>query len=155
MLAVPNGVADDCFGSSITISGNIVIIGAWGDADHGNVSGSAHVFFQNRVTWLHQTKLLTPNGAAPDQFGWIMAIYGDAVIVGAFGDNDNKIRSGLAHIFVENGVTWSHQSKLLAPDGSDGVCFGLIMGIHGGTSIVGGYRDDKNGEEGRSAHVFF
>ena len=75
--------------------------------------------------------------------------------LGAFGDNDNKIRSGLAHIFVENGVTWSHQSKLLAPDGSDGVCFGLIMGIHGGTSIVGAYGDDKNGEGGRSAHVFF
>jgi hypothetical protein len=46
-----NDVAvNDYFGSSVAISGNTAIIGAWADDDKGNLSGSAFVFERDEDT---------------------------------------------------------------------------------------------------------
>jgi hypothetical protein len=43
MLA-SDGSADDCFGGSVSISVDQILVGAWGDDDIGNRSGSAYIF---------------------------------------------------------------------------------------------------------------
>ncbi|EJK64985.1 hypothetical protein THAOC_14222, partial [Thalassiosira oceanica] len=63
-------------------------------------------------------KLLAPDGAADDYFGESVAIYGDTIVVGAHWDDDNGYDSGSAHVFVRSGEEWTHQAKLLAPDGA-------------------------------------
>ena len=119
----------------MAIDGDTVIVGALTDDDNGVDSGSAHVFVRNGVTWSHEAKLLAPDGAAGDYFGDSVAIDGDTVIVGALLDDDNGSNSGSAHAFVRNGVTWSHQTKILAP--KSGEEFGKSVGIYDGT-IIGG-----------------
>jgi hypothetical protein len=43
-LTASHAAAGDQFGSSVAISGNTAIVGAYGDADDGNDSGSACLF---------------------------------------------------------------------------------------------------------------
>ncbi|EJK66755.1 hypothetical protein THAOC_12292 [Thalassiosira oceanica] len=98
--------------------------------------------------------LLAPDGGPRDYFGWSVAIYGDFIVVGAWYDGDNGFNSGSAHVFVQGGEEWTHQAKLLAPDGAAGDEFGNGVAIHRNSVVVGAYRDDDNGNESGSAHTF-
>ena len=121
--------------------------------DHGNGfwSGSAHVFVRSGEGWDHQFKLLPPDGAASEYFGCSVAIYEDTIVVGAFGDDDNGDFSGSAHVFARSGEEWTHQAKLLVPDGADWDFFGASVSIYGDPIVVGAPTvSGKNG----SAHVF-
>ena len=127
------------------------IIGKEFDDDKGPSSGSVHIFVRNNGVWTDQAKLLDPDGSQFVQFGGSVGIYGDTAIIGALEFD----ASGSVHLFVRNGVTWTHQAKLLAPDGSAGDQF-RIVGIYGDTAIVGAYRDndDDKGLNSGSVHVF-
>ncbi|EJK50951.1 hypothetical protein THAOC_29931, partial [Thalassiosira oceanica] len=93
-----------------------------------------------------------PNGAAYDYFGESVALYEDTIVVGASIDsNDNRWQSGSAHVFVRSGEEWTHQAKLLAPDGAAGDYFGDSVAIYKDTIVVSSPFDDDNKQ---SAHVF-
>lgn len=57
-LTASDGAAGDLFGISVSISGDYVIVGAYGDDDNGGGSGSAYVFAQE----LNILTLFAPNG---------------------------------------------------------------------------------------------
>lgn len=44
MLPAQEHKKKDYFGASVSISGDTLVAGAWGDDDKGDVSGSAYVF---------------------------------------------------------------------------------------------------------------
>ncbi len=50
-LTASDGAAEDHFGSSVAISGDTAIIGAWRDDDNGTDSGSAYVFVKPVSGW--------------------------------------------------------------------------------------------------------
>ncbi|EJK62329.1 hypothetical protein THAOC_17063, partial [Thalassiosira oceanica] len=62
--------------------------------------------------------------------------------------------SGSAHVFVQSGEEWTHQAKLLAPDGAADDYFGDSVAIYGDTIVVGAHKDDENEADSGSAHVF-
>jgi len=51
-----DGVASDEFGYSVSISGQIAIVGALYDDDRGDRSGSAYIFERKGVQWVQQAK---------------------------------------------------------------------------------------------------
>lgn len=75
------------------------IVGANGDDDH---SGSAHFFALNNNIWRHQAKIVAPDGVADNQFGYSVGIFGNAAIIGAYGDGDNGVNSGAVYLFAQN-----------------------------------------------------
>ncbi|EJK60206.1 hypothetical protein THAOC_19489, partial [Thalassiosira oceanica] len=119
-LLLPEGTAADYYGESVTVYGDTVVVGAPWDDDNGRGSGSAHVFVRIGEEWKHQAKLLSPDWTAGDGFGESVATYGDTVVVGTQYHDENGDYSGSAHVFVRNGDEWTHQAKLLAPDGAKG-----------------------------------
>jgi len=170
-LVAPDGSANDRFGNSVGIYGDTAIVGAWWDDDNDDEetnnstnSGSAHIYVRNNEgdgTWTHEQKLMDIVGESEDRFGNRVAIYGDTVVVGARGDDDDddnndgtSVDSGSAYVLVRNGDTWTHQSKLVAPDGAAGDQFGNSIAIYGNTVVVGARWDDDNGKESGSAHVY-
>jgi hypothetical protein len=98
-LLASDGAGEDWFGYSVSIDGNLALIGAYGDDDNGSYSGSAYIYRFDGSTWQEETKLLASDGAEDDVFGTSVAIDGDLVLVGAIGDNDNGSNSGSAYIF--------------------------------------------------------
>ena len=144
----------DYFGCSVALFGDTALIGAYGDDDKGDYSGSAYVFIRSGTTWTQQAKLLAADGAEYDYFGLSVAISGDTVLVGAYYDDDNGSNSGSAYIFTRSGTSWSQQAKLAAGDGAVQDVFGFSAALSGDTALVGALMDDDNGLESGSAYVF-
>ena len=154
-LLHPEAASFDRFGGSVAIYGDTIVVSAHLDDDNGeNNSGSAHVFVRSGGNWTHQAKLLAPDGAANDYFGLRVAIYEDKIVVGAYCDKDNGVNSGSTHVFVRSGETWTHEAKLLAPDGAANDFFGKSTAVYKDAIVVGAYGDDENGSLSGSAHVF-
>ena len=90
-LMAPDKEEYDYFGSSVSISGNVAIVGANGSGP----LGSAYVFVKNASTgdWNEVAKLIASDG---DNFGVSVSISGNVAIVGADRSDDRGYSSGSA-----------------------------------------------------------
>jgi hypothetical protein len=154
-IPASDGAAVDYFGYSVSISGDVAIVGAVGDDDKGSSSGSAYVYRWDGVSWIEEAKLTASDGARSDQFGYSVSISGDVAIVGAVGDDDKGSRSGSAYVFRFDGDSWGEEhAKLTASDGAGGDQFGVSVSISGDVVIVGAHFDADAGFRSGSAYVF-
>ncbi|KAL9185634.1 hypothetical protein ACHAXT_003411 [Thalassiosira profunda] len=90
-------------------------------------------------------------------FGWSVDIFGDTILVGAWGDTDDEnfeYNKGAAHVFVREGDTWTYQAKLAADDAGDHDFFGGDVAVHGDTAIVSATWDDDGGDDSGAVYVF-
>ncbi len=152
-LLASDGEIDDRF-EEVAISGDYIIVGAWGDQDQGALTGSAYIYLYDGSGWNQQTKLTASDAAGGDQFGLDVAISGDYAIVGAYGNDDNGENSGSAYIYKRDGTTWSEQQKLLAGNGSEFDEFGISVSISDSYAVVGADVTDEEGENSGSAYLF-
>jgi hypothetical protein len=97
--------ADGCFGQSVAISGDTLVVGAWADDVGANAfQGSAYVFERSGTIWSQRQWLTAADGAARDGFGCSVAISGDTAVVGAPTENIRGKRDrGATYVFA--GVT--------------------------------------------------
>jgi hypothetical protein len=156
-LTAPDASPDDLFGTSTAVDGDTAVVGAPGDDTRaGDNAGSAWVFVRSSTGWRPQAKLIAPDGAAEDQFGFSVALDGDTAVVGAFNDDTAAgENAGSAWVFVRSGTTWRPEAKLTAPDGDTFDFFGVSVALDGYTALVGAYFDDtRGGTEAGSAYVF-
>ncbi|MHC4093856.1 MAG: FG-GAP repeat protein, partial [Planctomycetota bacterium] len=170
LTASDAGVGDG-FGLPVSISGDYAVVGAYGDNDGGENSGSAYVFRRDDNgtpgdlsddVWAEVAKLTASDAAAHDAFGKSAAIGGDYVVVGAYGNDDadpggSNCRSGSAYIFEKPPGGWHNMTETQKLTASDAAC-GDHLGSHGGgvsiggeCAVIGAVGDD--GETG-SAYVF-
>ena len=153
-LTADDGAAKDEFGRSVSVHGDIAVIGAYLDDDDGIDSGSAYVFVRNEDTWSQEAKLKAINATPGDHFGHSVSISGDTAVIGNRGNDYRGMVSGSAHVFVRNGGDWVEQAKLLANDGREGDAFGYSVCVRGDIAVIGAYRDDDNGVNSGSAYVY-
>ena len=149
-----DGAENHIFGVSVSIDGDYAIIGATGDKENGEYSGSAYIFKRERATWIEQTKLIPSDGEQYEAFGRSVSIDGNYAIIGASGDDDNGYSAGSAYIFKRNLTTWTEQTKLLPSDGSNYQYFGCSVSIDDQYSLIGAWGDDDNGYRSGSAYIF-
>ena len=149
--------ASDFFGLSVSISGDTVLVGAF-----GNDAGSAYLFEKPSVGWSNATedaKFTANNIAATGQFGYSVAISGDMVVVGAPSDDDGANNSGSAYLFEKPSGGWvtaTENAKLTASDATESDAFGRSVTISGNTVVIGADRDDTDtlGDDSGSAYIF-
>jgi cysteine-rich repeat protein len=153
-LLPDDGVISNKFGSSVSLEGDTVLIGAPGDIDNGGHSGSAYVFIRTGGVWTQQAKLVPGDGAADDEFGWPLFLDGDTALIGVHGDDDNGPESGSAYVFTRTGGVWTQRGKVLPDDGDNGDFFGYSVALDGDTALIGARRDDDLGYSSGAAYVF-
>ncbi|MCH8045257.1 MAG: PEP-CTERM sorting domain-containing protein [Planctomycetes bacterium] len=95
-LTASDGADGDNFGWSVAIDGNTALVGALGDDDAGQQSGSAYLF--DVITGEELAKLTASDAAEFDRFGSV-GISGSVSIVGASRDDDDGSQSGSAYLF--------------------------------------------------------
>lgn len=101
-------------------------------------------------------KILAPDGAQSDFFGYSIAVSGNTAIIGAYNESHGATNDeGAAYIFIKSGGQWVFQQKLIAPDGVFADEFGFSVAISGNTAVVGAPKNKvgSNNEQG-SAYVF-
>jgi PKD repeat protein len=141
-------VEGDSFGVN-AMSDSRVIVGAPGDDDKGDGSGSAYIFELEGQTWVQKAKLVPSDGAAENAFGSSVSLSGDYAIVGACYRGTES-----AYIFECVDGVWTQKAKL-QPAGLepyDG--FGYSVAICGNLAAVGANGDDDKGSSAGAAYVF-
>ena len=155
-------VANDYFGTSVSISGSTAVVGAPGN---GAGPGAAYIF--QDVSSSGPSALTATGPTAGDLFGYSVAIDGNLAIVGAPGrhpDDDpggTFDRPGAAYVFQYASSSWGQVGgPLFDATGGDGDGFGTSVAVSGNTFIVGApYNDFLNGygdnvTDGGSAYTF-
>jgi len=89
-LFAGDGENSDSFGFSVALDGDTALVGARGDDDHGQASGSAYVFVRDwDGTWSEVAKLLPDEGEPWDWFGNSVAVSGNIGAVGMWPNDPN------------------------------------------------------------------
>ena len=146
-LLADDGAAVDLFGRAVAIDGDRIVVGAPYDDDYGSFSGSAYVF---DASGNQLAKLLPDDGAVADQFGTAVAIDGDRIVIGAYGDDDAGRDSGSAYVFDVSG---NQLAKLVPEDDAAQEHLGTSVGVDGDRVAVGGF-GAFDGTQSGSAYVF-
>lgn len=159
-LKAADADANDLFGVSVSVSGDTALVGATGDDDGGNTSGSAYVLVRDAFgKWTQQVKLTAADARAGDGFGVSVSLSGDTALVGASDSGGGAgvpgTSFGSAYVFVRD-VTgdWTQQAELTAADAAAGRRFGISVSLSGDTALVGAHRDTHAGVDSGSAYVF-
>jgi FG-GAP repeat protein/dockerin type I repeat protein len=157
-LKPSDGGKDDRFGSSVSISGDTIVVGALQDDDLGSNTGAVYVF-EKGTGWANGSanqaaKLVADGGYEYARFGNAVCIDGDTLIVGAWWDDGMAYQAGAAYIF-ERGAGWTNGSanqvvKLYGSDTAYYDEFGISVSVSGDTAVVS---SQSNGNFG-AAYVF-
>ena len=139
-LTASDGSANDLFGSAVAVDGDTAVVGAPGDDDDANASGSAYVFRFDGMDWLEEPKLTASDAASSDQFGSAAAVDGDTILIAGS-------RSAV-YVLRYDGMAWVEEDQLLG----GGRPFIVSVALEGDTAAVGLGADFSLGEEG--VHVF-
>jgi uncharacterized protein (TIGR03437 family) len=121
-LTSSDGTASDVLGIFVAVNGDTVTTGARGDDSN---RGAVYIYERNRggaENWGEIGKLQASDGVADDSFASV-GISGNAIVVGARGDEANK---GSAYIFLGRADQWIQQRKTTASDGVANDRFGNV-----------------------------
>jgi len=135
-LGPSDGFGYDNFGTSVSISGNTVLVGA---PDNGGSTqvGRTYVFVEPDGGWTNMTQtaeLRASDGKIGYTFGWSVSISGATAVVGA-PDHPN---GGAAYVFVEPKGGWTSMKQTAGLEsGTSTGCMGWSTSIDGEV-IIGG-----------------
>ncbi|QJE94659.1 FG-GAP repeat protein [Luteolibacter luteus] len=165
-LKASNTQFGDAFGYAVTISGDLVVVGApYEDSSSRTINsgqnnndveaaGAAYVFTRSGTTWSQEAYLKAlntggwdPSNVTYDQFGCAVALSGDTLVVGAFydaspdsnPDGTGDPGAGAVHSFTRRGTNWFQYGYLKATHRYryNYTNFGRAVAISGGTALIG------------------
>ena len=160
-LKASNTEMNDSFGASVAVSGDTLVVGAPYEASNatgvnGNqadnsaaYAGAAYVFTRSGGIWSQQAYLKASNTGASDFFGWSVAVSGDTLVAGAYGEASNATGvngsqadnsaayAGAAYVFTRSGGIWSQQAYLKASNTGASYFFGWSVAVSGDTQVAG------------------
>jgi hypothetical protein len=166
-LKASNTTGGDFFGTTVAVSGNMVVVGAPeedsnatgvnGDQSNNDAlaSGAAYVFVFNG-SWSQQAYLKASNTGANDFFGASVAISNGAIVIGAPGEDSNATGvngnqasnsasdSGAAYVFEFILSSWRQTAYLKASNTEAGDHFGHSVAMSGNRLVVGALDEDSS-----------
>ena len=142
------------FGNSVSLSDNVIVVGAPFNDQIGEDSGSAYVFRFDGTQWSQETRLNPSDGGAFEYFGQDVALSDSIIIVGAPGDDDNGRDAGSAYEFRYDGSNWAQASKLIASDASEIANLGGSVSISNDVALIAASGDDEDGRISGAAYTF-
>lgn len=148
-LVASDAAISDCFGGSVALWGDTALVGAIGDDDRGEGSGSAYVFLRSGRTWTQRQKLTAPDGAAIDFFGESVALCGDTALVAVPHDDDKGDASGSVWLLRLQTTRFDQSEEIAHVTGS----YGGSVALTGDTAVVGAIDDYENGLHAGAAFV--
>ena len=150
------------FGGSVDLDGNTLAIGSRLYNAGGYFSaGAAYVFTKSGTTWSQAAKLTASTSLQLAYLGYSLAVDGDTVFVGAYGDDTvfGELGSGSAYVFDKPPGGWTdgnETAKLTASDRQPSGYFGFSVALDGDTAVIGArqHNDPGTGAGSGAAYVF-
>ncbi len=142
------------FGTCLALDGDRMVAGAPGEDSPDSDRGAAYVFDRAAGAWGETVRMIAPDGAIDDQFGGMVALDGDTLLVGAWVDDVLEPDQGSAYAFRMSSGAWSLEHKFTASDGARADYFGADLALSGDLAVIGAMGDDDAGDAGGSAYLF-
>ncbi len=160
-LKASNTDPSDLFGFSVSICGDLAVVGAHGeDSGAGGVNadqsdnsshgaGAAYVFVRQAGSWSQRAYLKATHSRSNNGFGRSVAVSRETVVIGARSEdggstgvngnpNDTSAKNaGAAYVFVRRGTTWSQQAYLKASNTNTMDLFGTSVAVSDDTVVIG------------------
>ena len=161
-LSVTNTVAGDRFGSSVSISGDNLAIGApLNDVGTFTDGGAAYIFNRNQTgaeQWGLVKKFTLTNAFTGDHFGASVALDADSLVISApQADGTNGIDWGVAYLYQQNSGgnnAWGQVDKFFPAAVGAQDNFGSGVAISRGTIVIGAYNGLDSGVRYGTAYMF-
>jgi hypothetical protein len=169
----------DEFGYSVAISGDILAVGAPfessnatginGDQSDTTASnaGAVFTFVRSGSTWSQEAYIKAFNTNKDDNFGWSVALSGDALAVGApledsigrginTGEeaDNTATNSGAVYVFTRDSSGWSQQAYIKASNSLAGDKFGWTVALEGEVLAVGANSSNSSSSYDGAAYAF-
>jgi len=129
--------------------------GAPDDENVGSGAGAAYVFVHAPGKWTPEAKLIGSENSAFDNFGISVAMKGDTIVCGAFGNSDlNQTEVGSAYVFRRVAGLWNQEQELTASDGASLARFDLSVAMNEDNIAVGADGDAELGFFSGAVYVF-
>ncbi len=169
-LKASNTGGDDQFGYSVSISDDLIAVGAWSESSastgvNGNESdnsaaqaGAVYLFRYAAGQWAQEAYIKASNTEAGDTFGRAVSVSGDVLVVGAdlesgasTGVNGNQgdnsaTGAGAAYVFEGVAGVWSQVAYLKASNTDSSDRFGHCVSASGNRVAIGAYGEDSSGQ---------
>ncbi|MDR3457978.1 MAG: Ig-like domain-containing protein [Verrucomicrobiae bacterium] len=148
----PDAHANDAFGTAVSISDDLIVIGAPLASVKATSDGASYVYGRNQGgsnQWGFVKKLVAADGFLQDQFGSAVVVSNTLVVIGSpLADYQGLSDSGAVYIYDQNqGGTnqWGQVKKLLNTNSVAGDRFGTAIAMQGDTVVVGAPLTDNGG----------
>lgn len=141
---------NDSFGSSVSLSGDALAVGAPDDNyDSFNTysSGAVYIFQRSGGVWTQQSKL---QGKIQAGHFSKVALAGELLIVGEYVGTSNfsNVPLASAYVYLRSGAAWTLQSTLRSTGIWQQDMFGWAVSLSGGTAIIGAFNTHYTTEYG-------
>ncbi len=168
-LKASNAGAEDLFGYSVAVSGDLLAASArYEDSGASGVdgnqadetaadSGAVYLFRRTGTTWAQEAYVKASNTGAGDEFGYRVAASDQLVVAGALressnatgvdgdGQNDLAPASGAVYVFGQDpGQEWRQRGYLKAPSTDAEDLFGTSVAVRGDLVAVGAPGEDSS-----------
>jgi hypothetical protein len=175
-LVASDDVHGQMFGASVSISGDVAIVGASEDHEYQECDlgcGTAYVFnhladadgdgeldlceiVSGQCRTSELVKLSASDGNPGDWFGMSVSISGDAALIGAMEDDSAEPAAGSLYVYRLDRSTWQwvEEAELTASDAYTWQHFGRSVGIDGDVAVTGAYGDDNAANNSGAVYVF-
>ncbi len=150
------------FGTSVSMSGDAVLVGAPGTR-YLDKAGEVFIFpipTEEGEIFGEPVRLSDPHGGIGDSFGGVVSAGGNSVAIGALESDDHGLDFGAVYLFSEPTEGWkytpgpkNYTAKLLSPDSDMGGLFGVSVSAIDSAIAVGAPDLLKDSSEG-TAYVF-
>ncbi|WP_395373696.1 hypothetical protein [Marinicella sp. W31] len=142
----------DSFGFSLSLHGNTLAVGAHNQGNN-NQPGSVYVYNYDGNHW-SQTQRLRASDVLNSRnlLGWSVAMQGNRIATGAFGDDEFALNAGAAYVFEFDGMNWQETQKILplAPTRS----FGISIGLTDDVLVIGASDDSTIANAAGAAFIY-
>lgn len=168
-IKASNVGSDDSFGSGVALHDDLLVVGAFSEDssasgvggneadDSAQNSGAVYVFRRDGTDWPQEAYIKATNTGANDLFGHSVAVLGDTIAVGAWGEgsiatgidgdqnDDGASKSGAVYLLQHDGMEWSHRSYVKASNTGANDQFGFGLALSSDTLVVCAPEENGNG----------
>ena len=139
-----DAVSGSLFGSSVSISGAYLVVGAPGDSSS---KGAIYIFKRNSTNntngWTQYQKIVSEIPTIGDYFGASVAFDGEDIIVGATG-NSNGSGAAYVYSFDSDSEVWQFAYNLYPSNREENAQFGGSISVSSSYLAIGAQYEDAN-----------
>lgn len=141
---------NDSFGSSISLSGDYIAVGAPFEDTAATDGGSAYLFKKENDSSLKQTaKIVLRHGVSSEYFGTSVSISGDYIAIGAPGEESSYIFKRNSD--ADNDV--SNLGEIKAEYGGESDSFGSSIALDNSNLVIGAPKNDTDADDSGKVYL--